>query len=406
MNSDLRNKIVLEAERVAFFLFVVLVFFLPISSAIIEISFTAILVCFLVRTIFARFSLSKTKLFFQNKINLSLLIFYLSIAVSTVISPMPSKSFIAWFFKWGEGVLLFYFAQVFLTKKKVIFLLKLFLASSILICIDGFYQKIVGVDFIRRFSISSANNAIRATFYNPNNLSSYLTAMFFINYGVLYRSKKNWVKIIVVIASLMLMGGLLLTYSRAGWFSFLVGIILLVAFSADKQSRVLLAIFAAIFVAVTSHLPFFEQKLLLTFHAGGDAQRFVLWKAAILMFKHNPLFGRGLGLFMDCVKEYAVNLEGAYYAHNCYLQILAETGIFGLGTFLWFLWELLLKGYKELRRRVDFRYLGLFLGLISFLIGAFFDTQFYSLKLSIFFWLLLSFVAVYISDSTANKKFA
>src|SRR3989338_4051853 len=172
-----KEKIVSFIDKAAVFFFAALIFFLPISNAVIESCFGLIYLSFIARCIFKKPSLEAIKIFFRNRINLSLLVFYIAIGLSMFVSgPLFKKSFHAWFFKWGEGFLLFYFAQVFLNKKQIKFLIGLFLYSALLINIDGLYQVIEGISFIRNYPMLSHNNisASTATFSHYNDFATYL----------------------------------------------------------------------------------------------------------------------------------------------------------------------------------------------------------------------------------------
>ena len=108
------------------------------------------------------------------------------------------------------------------------------------------------------------------------------------------------------------------------------------------------------------------------------------------MIKENPFLGKGIGTFMDYFPKYTQNL-GAQYAHNCFLQIWAETGIFSLLSFLLFAGSILLRGIRYLWT-VPVRGFPFLIGLISsffaFLVGSFFETHLYSLQLSVLFWFI------------------
>jgi O-antigen ligase len=396
MKEVVRERLINIIDKVAFFFFIVLVFFLPISKAAIESSFGFIFLMFIIRMLLKRPTYKEIQIFFKNRINLSLLIFYVCIGLSLIISgPLFKKSLHAWIFKWGEGFLLFYFAQIFLRWKHIKILLSVFIFSTFIICIDGLYQKISGIDFMRGFDVIKTENfaAIRASFSHYNDFASFIVAMFFINCGILLYIRKFWLKLVLALLSLLIVVNLLFTYSRAAWVSFLVVCLLLVMFSPDKKTKLLLASFMAIFILGVIGMPSLRERFLLIVRRGGAAGRFEMWKAAILMFKDSPLLGKGLGTFMDYLPKYS-NL-GSQYTHNCYLQILAETGLLGLVSFLWFLGEIITRCYKRLIKNFDILFLGVFLGFLAFLIHSFFDTQLYSLKLSILFWLLASFLAIY-----------
>ena len=79
------------------------------------------------------------------------------------------------------------------------------------------------------------------------------------------------------------------------------------------------------------------------------------------------------------------------YAHNCYLQMLVETGILGFLAFVWMLFSLvqsvaavLLRPGNKGNSRIILT--GMLTGIVAFLIHSFFDTHFYSLQISTYFW--------------------
>lgn len=109
------------------------------------------------------------------------------------------------------------------------------------------------------------------------------------------------------------------------------------------------------------------------------------------MIRENPFLGKGVGTYMDYFTRYS-SLDSAWYAHNSYMQIWAETGIFSLLSFLAFLTILLVKGIKSANKNKDFILLGLGCGVFGFLVHSFFDNQFYSVQLSFLFWLLAGLI--------------
>jgi len=144
-----------------------------------------------------------------------------------------------------------------------------------------------------------------------------------------------------------------------------------------------------------------RERFFLIFQSGGDASRYRLWTGAWAMFNDSPLIGTGVGLFMDRLHEYSKLT--AQYAHNSYIQILAETGVLGLGGFLWFIGELVLGAYRRFKSDKDLVFTGVFLSLTAFLIHGFFDVHFYSLRISVLFWMLAGMLSVYSMSHEGGK---
>ncbi|MBN3039691.1 MAG: hypothetical protein JW867_01025, partial [Candidatus Omnitrophica bacterium] len=141
MTPDTKQRTIAIIDKAAFFFFAALVFFLPIAKASIESIFGFLFLCFLLKISIRRPSLDRVKAFFKDRINLSLLIFYIAIALSMFASgEFIRSSFKAWFFKWGEWVILFYLIRVLLTREKVKILFYVFFAGAFLITINGIFQ--------------------------------------------------------------------------------------------------------------------------------------------------------------------------------------------------------------------------------------------------------------------------
>ncbi len=94
---------------------------------------------------------------------------------------------------------------------------------------------------------------------------------------------------------------------------------------------------------------------------GSQEIRAIVWKGALDIWKHNPIFGTGVETFAFAYYQYrptAHNLTSEWNflynkAHNEYLNYLATTGIFGLGTYLgivgFFLTIVILNLFQDLK---------------------------------------------------------
>ena len=400
--KESREKVINFIDRCAVFFFMVLAFFLPISNAAVESSFGFILFCFIIRIFLKKPTRKEIKVFFENRINFYLLLFYIAIGLSIFVSgPLWAKSLRAWITKWGEGIALFYFAQVFLNKKQVKIILLVMIASAFLLSVDGIYQRISGIDFIRGRLLDTRFLAVTGAFNHYNDFAAFLGVLFFIIIGFLGHIKKFWQKLFLCSAFLLVSINIIFTFSRGSWLSLLSVCLFLTIFAKDKKKKIFFLLFLIGFVGVILSIPSLKERFLTIARWGGGSGRFGLWKISLRIFGKSPLFGNGLGLFMDHFSKY--NNLFVQYVHNCYLQILAETGLLGFVSFIWFLGEIIFRGYKRLREKPDSLLFGLFFGLIVFLIHSFFDTQLFSVRLSLLFWLLASFVTIHLSQSGCGE---
>lgn len=393
-------------DKCALFFFIVLAFFLPISNAAIESSFGFIFLMFIARIIVKKPTAQDLKTFFQDKINLYLLLFYIAIGLSIFTSgSLLARSLKAWITKWGEGVLLFYFARIFLTKKEIKIILLIMVASAVLLGIDGIYQRITGFDFIRGNRLETTNYgdlAVTSAFGHYNGFAAFLGVLVSVTMGFLGQVRKLWQKSFLFLIFLLISANIILTLSRGAWIALLIVCSFLIIFYKSKENRLFFLLFLGIFTCLIFSIPMVRERFLTIIKSGGDADRFRIWKAAFMMFKESPLLGKGLGSFTYYSSRY-MNIV-PQYAHNCYLQIMAETGLLGLVSFIWFLSAIISRGYKKLKKNSDSLYFGLFFGFLVFLTHSFFDTQLYTIKLSILFWLLAAFVTIYPSQPGCQEE--
>lgn len=113
--------------------------------------------------------------------------------------------------------------------------------------------------------------------------------------------------------------------------------------------------------------------------------RMALWKAAVRMWKQNPLLGVGPDNFRMLYYEYLDQVDddlsinkGIHRAHNLALNVLAEQGLVGLAALLFLLGAVLRNVWRGLKLQgATKETLGLAGAFGAFLIGNLFDTIFY-----------------------------
>ena len=136
-----------------------------------------------------------------------------------------------------------------------------------------------------------------------------------------------------------------------------------------------------------------------------------MWQVGWKMFLYQPWLGVGLGTFMFNFMRFAENgyPYGVPYAHNCYLQMLAELGIAGLLSFLAILVLFFYNGVRIIinqRQQKTFFWYILVASLASLLgycmqMGV--ETILYSLDLGMLLWILLGLGAVAMNNLKLEK---
>ncbi len=212
------------------------------------------------------------------------------------------------------------------------------------------------------FSFADINDALKPFFRNHVNYSAMLVCMIPVFFAFYNLSSSRAVRFYIVIAILILLIALFLSYARGAWLALIIG---LVAYWMIRRkllfavyiSAVVIAIFAVFWLKsgdrylqyahnyrTTVFHPDFEEHLQATYQLKdlSTAERFYRWIAAVRMIKDHAVTGYGPNTFYNNYKPYAVPAFKTWVSannehstvHNYFLLIAVEQGIPGLLFFL------------------------------------------------------------------------
>lgn len=365
-----------------------LIIFIPISNAAIE-SFFGFMLLFFILKKFIKPDFG----FLKSPTYIFLLFFLIFMGTSLFNSGQYlTKSLSALFFKWLENILIFIITlETLRDKKRIKKCLGILLFTACLIGIDVLFQKFTGADFIHNKKMvtvgsESALLGVTASFHHYNSLGTYLVFVLSLVLASLISIKDKLQKTFLFALLILLQVCLILTFSRGSWIG-LLAVLILMLFLSPRVNK-LVYIFS-IFITIIVFLPGIRERTMFIFAPQGDADRFLVWQGAFKMIKTHPFLGMGLGTFMANFQEYVSKAMTIQYAHNCYLQIWAESGIFALLSFVLFIGSILYKSIKTFKENnTNFILLGFICAFFGFLLQSFFDNQLYSLQLSALFWFM------------------
>jgi len=416
---------------IRFFLYI-LIFWLPYSAAVVEVC----VICSLVLWMIKRGILMKQRndqSFFEkckcfspkkSPLNLPIFIFLTSCVFSVILSDYAHQSWHNFLTKTVEWFVIYFLViEVFTQEKHFRVLWIVYIVTAAAVSLDAVMQyHLIHKDIFTGRNFIEGSRAT-ASFKAPNGLGAYLSILipFFLAYQSLKISRKG--KFILVLCLIFFLWALILTFSKGAWISSLIGIFSLFIFFFLKyysQRRQIAG--KLILICVTT----ITLSVILVNARGGInslahnramfSWRIGIWEDTFEMIKDKPIFGHGINTYMHKFsQDYArrnpdQNPYAPTYAHNCYLQIFAETGIFGFLSFMW----ILIRLFKIFILRINNLFIrnepravlsaGLCAGLLAFLIHCFVDTNLYSLKLSSYFWFMCGiFVAGILTAENESK---
>ncbi len=446
---DYRYRIDKIDSGIRFFLYI-LIFWLPYSIAVIESCVVIALILWLVKAglLFFNGNQSRRKApkrllnlrmaFFPEPSFLDQPIaFFLFFCILSLVGSVYLKQSLHGFLsKILEWFIVYFLAINFLTKKKHIAIsMSLFIFTSLSISFDTLIQSYITHRDIF-FGSPMGPEGATAAFKHSNNLGGYLNFIVTLLFSLLFLpAAKKYHKVFLFVAFFITAWSLVLSSSRGAWLASTLGILLCLFFLHRKWMYPvgisLLALYISFYIPLLSGI---ERRGIKSTHATFQnvEWRVEIWQDSLKMIKERPFFGHGVNTFMRLFQHYRREPSSIIlpptYAHNCFIQLTAEVGLGGLIAFLWifillfkevgskiileigkitihektkvqpgsFVTSRFQEGVTDSKDILLYLSVGLVAGMAAFLTQSFFDTNLYSLQLSVLFWLMTGIlVAVY-----------
>jgi O-antigen ligase len=212
-------------------------------------------------------------------------------------------------------------------------------------------------------------------------------------------TKKGWRRGATVLSAATQICGLALTYSRGGWIGGMTALLFLGMAQKSWKAISCLLIGLSLVFAIAAPL---RNRLLTLRNPQADIamnERMQVMQDAVRLGQEHPVLGIGYGrgrlkeALRPAYRGTANESHPIWHAHNVYVELFAETGILGLGAFLWLLgrsgFEILRRAYSETNEN---RALLLSLGAawIAAAVTGLGDVSFYHHETRIFFFTLLA----------------
>lgn len=371
----------------------------------------------------------KKFIFRRTLLDIPLLLFFGSQILSTVFSIDPRTSLLGYYSRFNGGLLsvicytLLYWAFVSnMNRKNTLYVIRYTLYAAMLVSTYGIAQRF-GID--KNLWVQDVVNRVFSTLGQPNWLAAYLVALLPIsNYQFLISNQNsnskflNFKSFLWFGISILLFTTLLFTKSRSGLLGFVFADLIFwgyVLFKYKKQFLVQTVVLNSLFIVLAlfigSPLTINHQPLVISnapaLEVGGTESgtiRKIVWKGALQVWLHYPLFGSGVETFAFSYYKFRPvehNLVSEWdfiynKAHNEYLNLAATTGAVGLVSYL----ALIAFSVYLLWKSKNFALLA---GYVSILVSNFFGFSIIVTQLQLF--LFPAFAVTLGQESEKVKKY-
>jgi len=314
---------------------------------------------------------------------------------SSIIASVDLESSLKLLKKLLQFVIVFWVANAIQDEKQRDLLIKLVIVAGVATALHGVLPLLAPSSF----SSERLYGALRpiGTLSVPSTFSGILMLAGLAALGRLlfHKPKEYW-----VLGSVGIIGfGLLLTLTRQAWLGFFVGSIFLLSFWNKKY----LLIFPALLVVVLLLAP---ERITSRIDSLSNLQdsslqaRISLWRGGWKIFKDHPITGCGFKC-VDSIHSQYPDPSGwiAHHRgmHSSIFQLLVDTGIVGLGTWLsiWAAYFIeVLKQWRTLaREKSRDNAAGILVGssaaVIAFIVGGCFETNIYDSEITMLLYFLM-----------------
>lgn len=205
------------------------------------------------------------------------------------------------------------------------------------------------VDMLPRLAPLQAIDRANATFTNPNFLAFYLVMVLPMAVYCFSRITHGKKKIVSLLCIITIVGGIAGSYSRMPYLAVIVTVFVML-FMGWKYAVTILAA-SPVFLFIFPSGVYKRLLTLLNFKDESVVTRAKIWEACGEMLRKKWVWGMGPGV--GNVRDILISQYGIHqpHAHNLFIQLFLEGGIFGVSVFalivLWILFDMIVLCFRS-----------------------------------------------------------
>jgi O-antigen ligase len=306
--------------------------------------------------------------------------------------------------RWISYASLYFIIKQFSDRQKgrVIFVL---LVEGFIIAILGYLQYFFYPSLRNLFYLGWDEHLYRlfSVFLDPNFAGIYLVLYFFLILGIFASQWKQFErkrKIVMSYLLLLILGAIVLTYSRTALLMLLTGVVLFLIFIKRKKWIILVALLSLGLVAILS--PAFKTENTNLFRTASSKARLATSVDSLQIVQKSPLIGVGFDAYRYAQIRFGLRQsQTPFPSHadagvdNSYLFVLATTGVVGFVSYLYLWYHFIRKTYfvyKQRRERVS---LLIFCSVIAVLVSGLFINSLFYAPIMLWMWTLFAIIHPY-----------
>jgi len=282
-------------------------------------------------------------------------------------------------------------------------LIRLLISITTIAGAYGIFQHLTRIDFFGNVKHLNQPIARSIGFFNaPLTFGNYILLVLPVVIGLSSYSKKGREKRWLWLSGLIIMTAIIFSYGQGVWLGLIGGLIFMAILRSKK-----LVFFVLTGIIVCSTVLFilpsskFSQRIMETIKSTrpvGD--RIYFLEGGLKIIRDYPITGVGWEGFRKVYPRYrpVEARESGCNAHNNFLDVTVDSGLLGLGVFLWFLMTIYKVGFRIFKKLEDGCFKGIAWGFLgsftAFLIAGLSQYNFGDSEVVMLFYFLLGMVMV------------
>ncbi|MCA1666915.1 MAG: O-antigen ligase family protein [Thermomicrobia bacterium] len=250
---------------------------------------------------------------------------------------------------------------------------------------------------------------VRSVFHHPNELALYLGRIVPITAAYVFFMPRTWRTWAYLAATVIMLGGIGLSFSRGGYISVAAALLLLICATGNR--RLVVGYSAAVAVVGVAAFATGIERFTSILHptSGSDGLRLNIWASAARMLRDHPAWGVGLDQFISQYPRYlspdAWQERFTSHPHNLILDFYVRLGLLGLAWLIFTVVPFLVRGWRVAMRRKaegDLLRFAVVIGatgaLVDFTVHGMVDQDYFLHMLAYGFWFAILIIRVGAAD--------
>ncbi len=198
--------------------------------------------------------------------------------------------------------------------------------------------------------VEAISAAIYGPYVNHNHYAGLMEMLIPLAAGAAF-VERDWKRVLLLFSAAVMALSVVFSRSRGGVITLAAELVFVcvILFRAQRSRRGMLSVLGGVAMILAVVFSLGSDKLYERFSESHDQYRVQIYRDSLSMAKHNPVLGYGLGTFSTVYPSHRSFYTDLFvnHAHNDYLEMLVDTGIIGLGLFVWFIIGVYRTGSKK-----------------------------------------------------------